>query len=177
MEISDLIKSQIINCLCGFAITLINNHMQIFVDTVEEYISQIPEERRDAFRKLLETVDSNLPKGFQQTMQYGMATWVVPMTTYPNGYHCAKDTPLPFISVASQKNFVAFYHMGIYADQTLLDWFVAEFPKHSPKKLDMVKSCIRFKKMEDIPYELLGELCTKINVDEWIASYEKNFKK
>ncbi len=151
--------------------------MQIFVKTIEEYISQIPEERREAFRKLLETVDRNLPEGFQQTMQYGMVTWAVPMKTYPAGYHCAKDTPLPFISVASQKNFVAFYHMGIYSDQTLLDWFVSEFPKYSQKKLDMGKSCIRFKKMEDIPFELMGELCAKISVNEWIASYEKNFKK
>jgi uncharacterized protein YdhG (YjbR/CyaY superfamily) len=151
--------------------------MQIFVKTIEEYISQIPEERREAFRKLLETVDRNLPEGFQQTMQYRMVTWVVPMKTYPAGYHCAKDTPLPFISVASQKNFVAFYHMGIYSDQTLLDWFVSEFPKYSQKKLDMGKSCIRFKKMEDIPFELMGELCAKISVNEWIASYEKNFKK
>ncbi len=151
--------------------------MQIFVDTVEEYISQIPEERRDAFRKLLETVDANLPKGFQQTMQYGMVTWVVPMETYPAGYHCAKDTPLPFISVASQKNFVALYHMGIYADPQLLDWFVTEFPQHSKKKLDMGKSCMRFKKMEDIPFDLIGALCEKIAVDEWIAMYEKNYKK
>ncbi len=151
--------------------------MQIFVDTVEEYISQIPEERRDAFRKLLETVDANLPKGFQQTMQYGMVTWVVPMETYPAGYHCAKDTPLPFISVASQKNFVALYHMRIYADPQLLDWFVTEFPQHSKKKLDMGKSCMRFKKMEDIPFDLIGALCEKIAVDEWIAMYEKNYKK
>ena len=151
--------------------------MQIFVDTIEEYISQIPEERRDAFRKLLETVDANLPKGFVQNMQYGMVTCCVPLETYPAGYHCAKNTPLPFISVASQKNFVAFYHMGIYAEPKILDWFVEEFPKHSKKKLDMGKSCIRFKKVEDITYDLLGELCQKISVDEWIASYEKNFKK
>ena len=151
--------------------------MQIFVDTVEEYISQIPEERRDAFRKLLETVDANIPKGFQQTMQYGMVTWVVPMETYPAGYHCAKDTPLPFLSMASQKSFIAFYNMGIYAEQKILDWFLGEFPNHSKKKLDMGKSCIRFKKVEDITYDLLGELCRKISVDEWIAMYEKNYKK
>lgn len=151
--------------------------MQIFVDTVEEYISQIPEERRDAFRKLLETIDSNLPKGFVQNMQYGMVTWCVPLETYPSGYHCTKNAPLPFLSVASQKNFVAFYNMGIYAEPKILDWFVEEFPKHSKKKLDMGKSCIRFKKVEDIPYELMGELCTKISVDEWIAIYEKNYKK
>ncbi len=151
--------------------------MQIFADSIEAYISQIPEDRQDAFRKLLETVNGNLPEGFEPIIQYGMVTWVVPMKTYPPGYHCAKDTPLPFISVASQKNFVAFYHMGIYADAELLDWFVLEFPKHSKKKLDMGKSCIRFKKMDDITYDLLGELCQKITVDEWIASYEKNFKK
>ena len=147
--------------------------MQIFVDTVEEYISQIPEERRDAFRKLLETVDRNLPTGFQQTMQYGMVTWVVPITTYPAGYHCAKDTPLPFISVASQKNFIALYHMGIYMDDKLLNWFVDEYPKYSKRKLDMGKSCIRFKKVEDIPFELLGELAQKITPQQWIENYEK----
>lgn len=151
--------------------------MQIFVDTIEEYIAQIPEERREGFRKLLEIVDSNLPMGFQQTMQYGMVTWCVPLETYPAGYHCAKNTPLPFLSVASQKNFVAFYNMGIYAEPEILDWFVEEFPKHSKKKLDMGKSCIRFKKIEDITYDLLGELCQKITVNEWIAIYEKNYKK
>jgi uncharacterized protein YdhG (YjbR/CyaY superfamily) len=150
--------------------------MQIFVDTIEEYIAQIPEERREGFRKLLEIVDANLPKGFQQNMQYGMVTWCVPLETYPAGYHCAKNTPLPFLSVASQKNFVAFYNMGIYAEPEILDWFVEKFPKHSKKKLDMGKSCIRFKKIEDITYDLLGELCQKITVNEWIAIYEKNYK-
>ena len=106
-----------------------------------------------------------------------MIGWDVPLSAYPAGYHCTPGSPLPFIGLASQKNFVALYHMGIYADPEILDWFVNEFPNHSKKKLDMGKSCIRFKKMDDIPFELIGELCTKISVEEWIESYEKNFKK
>ena len=108
--------------------------MQIFVDTVEEYIFQIPEERKKPFRKLLETVDTNLPKGFIKNTKYGMVIWCVPLETYPAGYHCAKNTPLPFLSVASQKNFVAFYNMGIYAEPKILEWFVEENFRNIPKR-------------------------------------------
>ncbi|PZQ85019.1 MAG: hypothetical protein DI548_09085, partial [Flavobacterium johnsoniae] len=85
--------------------------------------------------------------------------------------------PLPFLSLASQKNFIALYHMGIYADPKLLDWFVNEYPKHSKLKLDMGKSCIRLKKMDQIPYELLGELFGKISPEKWIEMYEGAFRK
>ena len=151
--------------------------MKIEANSVEEYLNNVPDERKSAFRKLYEAVSHHLPPGFQEELSYGIIGWNIPLETYPAGYHCAKDTPLPFISVASQKNFVAFYNMGIYADPVILDWFVKEFPNHSKKKLDMGKSCIRFKKMDDITFDLIGELCTKISVDGWIASYEKNFKK
>lgn len=151
--------------------------MHIQTISIEDYISQIPEERQVVFKELFDTVSNSLPEGFSQGSSNGMIGWGVPLETYPSGYHCAPGTPLPFISIASQKNFIAFYHMGMYAKPDLLDWFVAEFPKHSKRKLDMGKSCIRFKKTDEIPMELLAELCKKISVQEWIDCYEANFKK
>lgn len=151
--------------------------MQILSNSIEDYISKIPEERQDAFKKLFETINVNLPKGFEDTSNYGMIGWVVPLETYPAGYHCAVNTPLPFINLASQKNFIALYHMGLYSRPELLDWFVAEYPKHSKKKLDMGKSCVRFKKPEDIPFELIAELSQKMTVEDWIGIYESQYKK
>ncbi len=143
----------------------------------EQYINEAPEDRREALQKLREVILSNLPKGFQEGMQYGMIGYAVPHEIYPAGYHCDPKIPLPFMSFASQKNSINFYHMGIYAKKELYDWFVAEFPKHSKKKLDMGKSCMRFKKVEDIPFELLGVLSQKITPEEWIEIYEAAFKK
>ncbi|WP_106914757.1 DUF1801 domain-containing protein [Chryseobacterium aurantiacum] len=151
--------------------------MQISSHSIEDYISKIPEERQEAFKKLFDTINTHLPKGFEDTSNYGMIGWVVPMETYPAGYHCAANTPLPFINLASQKNFIALYHMGLYSKPELLDWFVAEYPKHSKKKLDMGKSCVRFKKPEDIPFELIAELSQKMMVEDWIAIYESQYKK
>src|SRR5690606_27736522 len=118
----------------------------------------------------------NLPKGFAPAMGYGMMGYVVPHTLYPAGYHCDPKQPLPFMGMASQKNFVSFYHMGVYADKELSDWFIGEYPKHSTSKLDMEKSCIRFKKMNDIPYELIEKLVKKMTVNDWITLYEANLK-
>ena len=143
----------------------------------EQYINEAPEDRREALQKLREVILSNLPKGFKEGMQYGMIGYSVPHEIYPAGYHCDPKIPLPFMSFASQKNSINFYHMGIYAKKELYDWFVAEFPKHSKKKLDMGKSCMRFKKVEDIPFELLGELSQKLTPEEWIEIYEAAFKK
>ena len=151
--------------------------MQIPADSIEEYLKNVPEERKEAFQKLYKTVSKNLPKGFQESLSYGMIGWSVPLETYPSGYHCMPNTPLPFLNLASQKNFVALYHMGIYADPALLNWFVAEFPKYSKRKLDMGKSCIRFKKMDDIPFDLIAELSRKMSPKEWISLYEKLCKK
>jgi len=151
--------------------------MQIPSISVEDYISQIPEERQEVFKKMFDTVNDNLPQGFKQGVSYGMIGWNVPLETFPAGYHCTPGSPLPFMSMASQKNFIALYHMGMYAKPELLDWFVAEFPKHSKRKLDMGKSCIRFKKMDEIPFELIAELSKKMTVDEWINIYENNLKK
>lgn len=151
--------------------------MQIPADSVADYISKIPEERQEVFKKLFNTVSANLPKGFQEAVSYGMVGWDVPLETYPAGYHCTPGSTLPFMGLASQKNFIALYHMGIYADPELLDWFVSEYPKYSKRKLDMGKSCIRFKKMDDIPFELIAELSKKMAVKDWIDRYETQFKK
>lgn len=151
--------------------------MTIDAKTPDEYISKLPEDRKKAVSKLRETVKSNLPKGFEECISYKMIGYVVPHKTYPDGYHCDPKLPLPFINIASQKNFVALYHSGIYADNSLYNWFVAEYPKHVSTKLDMGKSCIRFKKVEQIPYDLIADLCRKMSVADWIKLYEKNIKK
>lgn len=151
--------------------------MQITSNSLEDYLSKIPEDRQEPFKKLYDAIHHNLPKGFEEATNYGMLGWVVPLQTYPAGYHCAPGTPLPFINLASQKNFIALYHMGLYSRPELLEWFVAEYPKHSKKKLDMGKSCVRFKKPEDIPFELIAELSQKMTVDDWIGIYESQYKK
>ena len=142
--------------------------------TPEQYIKELPAERKESITKLRETILKNLPKGFKEVMSYGMLGYVVPHEIYPGGYHCDPKLPLPFINIASQKNFIALYHMGIYSNPELLKWFTAEYPKHSPGKLDMGKGCIRFKKPEHIPYKLIGDLIKKISVKDWIKTYETN---
>jgi uncharacterized protein YdhG (YjbR/CyaY superfamily) len=151
--------------------------MQSSATTPEAYISEIPEDRQAAFKKLRNSIKKNLPKGFKEVMGYGMIGYVVPHTLYPDGYHCDPKVPLPFMNIASQKNFIAVYHMGMYANPALLKWFTDEFSKKSKKKLDMGKSCIRFKHPDDIPFDLIGELSAKITPQEWIYAYEKNLKR
>lgn len=145
--------------------------------TIEEYLNQIPNERKDAIKKILELMEQNLPKGFEARINYSMPGYVVPHSLFPAGYHCDPKLPLPFINIASQKNFIALYHMGIYANPDLLQWFQTEYKKHVPSKLDMGKSCIRFKKVEQIPYELLAELFKKMTPEEWIKIYKDAFVK
>ncbi len=151
--------------------------MKTQATTPSEYINTVDEARRAAFLKLRETIQENIPDGFQEAMSYGMIGYVVPFTAYPAGYHCDPKLPLPFVSIAAQKNFIVLYHMGIYANPNLLEWFVGEYPKHVKAKLDMGKSCIRFKKVENIPFNLIAELMQKITIEEWVEAYEKNFKK
>ena len=151
--------------------------MKIEANSPDDYISKLPEDRQEVISKLRKVVLDNLPKGYSEEMSYGMIGYVVPHSIYPDGYHCDPKLPLPFMNMASQKNFVAFYHMGIYADERLLDWFVKEYPKHSKYKLDMGKSCIRFKRMNDIPYDLIGELVSKVSVDDWINRYDSVVKR
>jgi uncharacterized protein YdhG (YjbR/CyaY superfamily) len=151
--------------------------MQSKATTPKEYIESLPEDRKRAVSDLRSEIRKNLPKGFSEDMSYGMLTYVVPHSMYPDGYHCDPKQALPFMSVASQKHFIAVYHMGIYVDKKLLDWFTTEFPKHTDAKLDMGKSCIRFKKPEKIPFQLIGKLATKITPKQWIEIYEREFKR
>jgi uncharacterized protein YdhG (YjbR/CyaY superfamily) len=151
--------------------------MKTKINLLEHYIDQLPEDRKEVIRKLRKTIADNLPKGFAETFSYGMVGFVVPHSAYPDGYHCNPKEPLPFISIASQKNFVALYHMGIYADQITQEWFRTEYPKYSKTKLDMGKSCIRFKKPDQIPYELIAKLAARISPEEWIKTYESNLKR
>lgn len=150
--------------------------MQSKAATVDDYLAELPDDRKEAISKLRKIIKKNLPKGFKEQMGYGMIGYVVPHSKYPAGYHCKPEDPLPFLNVASQKNFIAVYHMGLYGSPDLMKWFTAAHAKASAKKLDMGKSCIRYKKPEDIPYELIGELASKITVDEWIQFYENAFK-
>lgn len=144
--------------------------------SVDDYLSKLDEDRQAAMSKMRKVIKKNLPKGFQETLNYNLPAFVIPHKTYPDGYHCDPKLPLPFISFASQKNFIALYHMGIYANPDLHKWFVEEYPKHCKRKLDMGKSCIRFKKLEEIPYELIGELCAKMSPQDWIDIYETHVK-
>ncbi len=150
--------------------------MQSKATTVAAYLKELPAERKEPMAKLRNVILENLPKGFKEVMSYGMIGYVVPHSIYPAGYHCDPKQPLPFLCIASQKNFIALYHMGVYLDQKLLKWFVDEYAKVVPSKLDMGKSCVRFKKPEHIPYKLIGELCSKITVEQWIEKYEKVLK-
>lgn len=150
--------------------------MKLIGNTVDEILNNVPDDRKAAFSMLHQTIVNNLPEGFEASISYGGLGYVIPHAIYPAGYHCKPTEPLPFAGIASQKNSINFYHMGIYADPQLLDWFVNEFPKHSSQKLDMGKSCIRFKKFNDIPYKLIGELMQKISAQGWIDQYEKLYK-
>lgn len=151
--------------------------MKIEANSPDDYINQIPDDRKVAFQRLRAVIKDHLPAGFEETMNYGMIGYVVPHSIYPAGYHCDTNLPLPFMNIASQKNFVALYHMGIYADSALMEWFTAAYKKAVPSKLDMGKSCIRLKKMDQIPFDLIGELCQKMTVQDWINTYESAFKK
>jgi len=151
--------------------------MQSKAATVDQYLSEVPPERQAAMNKLRKVILKNLPKGFKEGMGYGNMGYFVPHSIYPAGYHCNPKDPLPFAGLASQKNSINFYHMGIYADPKLLKWFTDEYAKTGLGKLDMGKSCMRFKKPDQIPYELIGELCSKITVQKWIEMYEKNLKR
>jgi uncharacterized protein YdhG (YjbR/CyaY superfamily) len=151
--------------------------MKIEAESPDAYLDQLPEDRKEAIQKLREVISENLPEGFTETMNYGMIGYVVPHSVYPQGYHCDTSQPLPFINIASQKNYIALYHMGLYADPEVLDWFQKQYAQVSKTRLDMGKSCIRFKKPEQIPYELLGKLAGKMSVEQWINLYENSLKK
>ena len=151
--------------------------MQSTAPSPELYLAELPEERQQIMNNLREVILKNLPDGFEEAMGYGIMGYAVPHSLYPAGYHCDPKQPLPFMGIASQKNHIAVYHMGMYADENLLSWFQEEFPKHSSRKLDMGKSCIRFKKPEHVPLALIGELASKMTPHEWIALYTRTFRR
>jgi hypothetical protein len=151
--------------------------MQSTVFTPELYLDELPEGRKQIMLDLRNVIRQNLPSGFEEVMGYGMMGYVVPHTLYPAGYHCDPKQPLPFMGMASQKNHIAVYHMGLYADEDLLNWFREEFPKHSKTKPDMGKSCIRFRKPGHVPLALIGELATKVTPQEWISTYTSKIKR
>ncbi len=142
--------------------------------TPEDYINQQPLERQAALRKLRQVILDNLPKGFKEVIQYGMIGYVVPHEIFPDGYHVNPKEPLPFMGLANQKGYIAIYHMGIYADKSLMEWFVKSYEALNIGKLDMGKSCIRLKKLNKIPIELIGELCKMMQVEDYISIYIKH---
>jgi len=150
--------------------------MKIQADYIKDYLNALSDERQAAMQQLLEVIHANISDGFEETMQYHMPSFVVPHAIYPAGYHCKPSDPLPFISLASQKNFISLYHCGIYADDALLQWFQNEYPKHCKRKLDMGKSCIRFKYLDDIPYQLISILISKMTLQDWVTKYEQSHK-
>jgi len=139
-----------------------------------DYIVKQPMERQAALEKIRETIKQNLPEGFQEVIQSGMIGYVVPHALYPKGYHVNPKEPLPFMALANQKNYIALYHMGVYADKVLLEWLISSYEALNMGKLDMGKSCIRFKRIEKIPYELIGELCRKLSVEDYVKLYESS---
>lgn len=145
--------------------------------TLQEYFDQLPVERKQPMTRLRTILLENLPKGFTEVINYGMPSYVVPHSLYPAGYHCDPELPLGFISLASQQNYIALYHMGVHSCNDMMNWFTSEYPKHSNAKLDMGKSCIRFKKPEDIPYSLIAELAQRMTPDDWIEVYERVVKR
>ena len=150
--------------------------MKSTATTPEEYIAQLPDDRKVPIQKLRQIILDHLDPGFYECINYGMLGYVVPHSRYSSGYHCNPKLPLPFMNLASQKHFIAVYHSGMYAQKEIFDWFVTEYPKHCSSKLDMGKSCIRFKKMNDIPYALIGQLAAKLAVQDWINLYQSQIK-
>ena len=151
--------------------------MLIEVDTFEDYLAALPDQRREAVEQLHQEILNQLPPGFEVGVLGGMINYYVPLSAYPAGYHCTPGEPLPFLALASQKAHIALYHMGIYMDQELNDWFVAAYQAQVPTKLDMGKSCVRMKNPKNIPYELIGDLVSKMSMERYIELYEKNHRK
>ena len=150
---------------------------EVAVKTVEDYMHFLPEERKEPMEQLRQVIMENIPNGFEEAIQYKMPAWVVPHSIFPDGYHCDTSQPLPFMSIASQKHFIGLYHMGVYAIPELMKWWQDEYAKSVPSKLDMGKSCVRFKKMDQIPFKLVGELASKIQCQEWIDFYTANIRR
>jgi hypothetical protein len=142
--------------------------------TLSDYLAAIEEDKREILQKLITIFDKSLSEGFSRTIQNNMINYVVSLSRYPKGYLNDGKTPLPFISLAAQKHHIAIYHMAIYAEPELKEWFKEQYEIQTDLKLDMGKSCIRFKKFEKIPYELIAELAGKISVQDYISIIKKH---
>lgn len=139
--------------------------------TIKAYLDALPDDRRAALEALRTVINKNLPKGYAEGMQYGMPAWFVPHTLYPHGYHCDPSQPLPFASIASQKSHIGIYLFCTYMDPELMAWFEAEWRK-TGKRWDAGKSCVRVKRLEDIPLELVGQVVKKMPVKRFVEVYE-----
>lgn len=139
--------------------------------TVKEYLDSLPEDRRKALSKVRAAVNKGLPKGYQEGIQYGMIGWFVPHTLFPAGYHCDPKQPVPFAGLASQKNHMSLYLMCIYGDEGHRKWFERAW-KDAGKKLDMGKGCVRFKRVEDVPLDVVTEAVSRVPVKDFLAHYE-----
>jgi hypothetical protein len=144
--------------------------------TVTDYLKGLPKERKEAIQTVRKEILKKLPNGFKETMQYGMISYVVPLKTYPIGYLEDGKTPLPYASLASQKNHMVIYLMSTYGDKELAKWFEKEYKK-SGKKLNMGKSCVRFTKLENLAVDVIGKAIAKTSVKTFIEMYEKARKK
>lgn len=149
--------------------------MQSKAKTVEEYLASLPDDRRTAIQAVRKVIRKNLDKGYEEGMTYGMIGYYVPHKLYPAGYHCDPKQPLPFASLASQKNHMALYLMCVYGGTEHESWFRKEWAK-TGKKLDMGKCCVRFKKLEDLPLEVIGKTIARVPSKEYIAYYESVIK-
>jgi uncharacterized protein YdhG (YjbR/CyaY superfamily) len=139
--------------------------------TVEEYLAALPEDRREAIGQLRAVILQSLPQGYEETMQYGHIAYVVPHKLYPAGYHCNPADPLPYASLASQKSHMALYLMTVYGQPALAEWLREQYAARG-LKLDMGKSCIRFKKLQQVPLDVIGEIIAKVPVEAYIAACE-----
>jgi hypothetical protein len=139
--------------------------------SIDAYLAALPDDRREALDALRAVINRNLPKGYEEGMQYGMPAWFVPHSVYPAGYHCDPSQPLPFVSIASQKSHIGLYLFCLYMNPELMSWFEAEWRK-TGSRWDAGKSCVRAKKLADIPIELVGKVVKKVPVKTFVASYE-----
>ena len=144
--------------------------------TVAEYINQLPDDRRKAVGEIRRVINKNLPKGFKEGVGYNMIAWSVPHSSYPAGYHCDPSKPLMLMCLSSTKGHISLHHMGLYGSGPMMEWFKSEWPKYSEKKLDIGKACIRFKRVEDVPLDLIGKLATKLTPQQWVEVYENALK-
>ena len=153
--------------------------MQSSAATVQDYLDGLPPERRVIVETVREVILANLDTDYSEDMQYGMIGYAVPHSVFPAGYHCDPSQPLPFAGIASQKNYVSIYLMGMAwsPDSEDMQWLRAAWPASGKKKLDMGKSCIRFKKLDDIALDVIGEAIRRVPAQEFIARYLRTLAK